>query len=96
MVNALPWGLDWSVDFVEVEGDLLDNKGKPRVEVLELWRKNILDIIPELIGNLAFTDSQYAPIQVCEDTKGQIRVYSEMCIRDLWWELQVSSQQYGL
>jgi hypothetical protein len=96
MVDALPRGLDWSVDFVKVEGDLLDDKEKPRVEVLELWRKNVLGVIPELIGNLAFTDSQYAPIQVYEDAKGQIHVYSEMCTGDLWWELQVSSQQYGL
>jgi hypothetical protein len=90
-VDALPRGPDWSVDFVEVEGDLLDDKGKPRVEVLELWRKNVLDVIRELIGNPAFTDSQYAPIRVYEDAEGHIRVYSEMCTGDLWWELQVSS-----
>jgi hypothetical protein len=88
-LDALPRGPEWTVDFLTTHGDILDENGKPITEVLELWRKNAVECIRELIGNPSFQDNHYAPMRIYEDAEGRVRVYSEMCSGDLWWELQV-------
>jgi hypothetical protein len=89
-VDALPRGPEWTVDFLAIQGDLLDANGKPMEEIIELWRKDPVECVRELIGNPSFKDNHYAPIKIYEDDKGHIRVYGEMCSGDLWWKIQVS------
>jgi hypothetical protein len=88
-VDALPRGPEWTVDFLAIQGDLLDVNGKPVEEIIELWRKDPVECVQELIGNPSFKNNHYAPIKIYEDDQGRIRVYSEMCSGDLWWKIQV-------
>lgn len=80
------------MDFITTRGNLVDRNGDPLEEVIELWRKDPIECVRELIGNPAYQNNRYAPIKVYEDAEGRTRVYSDMCTGDLWWELQVSNQ----
>lgn len=91
-IDALPTGAGWICDAVKMNGDVFEADGKtPIVEELELWRRNPVDCIRELIGNPAFRESMaYAPEQVYEDEKGESRIYDEMWTGDWWWKMQVN------
>lgn len=91
-IDTLPTGPEWTVDHLTTRGDLKDRNGNPLEEVIELWRKDPVECVRELIGNPAFHDNRYAPIKVYEDEDGRVRVYSDMCTGDLWWQLQVSTR----
>ncbi|EIM82509.1 uncharacterized protein STEHIDRAFT_64969 [Stereum hirsutum FP-91666 SS1] len=65
-------------------------------EALELWKRNPVELVRELIGNPAFKESlRYAPERILEKLKGKVsRRYSEMWTADWWWETQVR-QHFG-
>ena len=59
-------------------------------EQLELWYRDPIECVKELIGNLAFKDYiSYVPEHVYMDKEGKIRVFDEMWTGDWWWEIQV-------
>lgn len=73
-----------------IEGDD-DEDGNPRIEKCELWWRDPLDCIAELIGNPEFEESiSYVPEKVFADEKMEDRWYDEMWTGDWWWETQVS------
>ncbi|KAK0223918.1 hypothetical protein IW262DRAFT_1547637 [Armillaria fumosa] len=75
-IDRLPTGPSWSCEVFEIRGDLLDEKGNPRVE-------------EELIGDAQFREHLwYAPKRVYTDDTGSSWVYSEMATADWWWNLQ--------
>ena len=62
-------------------------------EDLELWRRDPVECVKELIGNPAFKEfMSYVPERVYVDNKGQERIYDEMWTGDWWWETQVSCE----
>jgi len=76
---------------VEVEGDILGTDGKPLTEEVELWMRNPLDCIRELLANPNFADAiSYEPQKVFDDEAGRERRFNEMWMGDWWWEVQVS------
>ncbi|KAH9933838.1 uncharacterized protein B0H18DRAFT_819413, partial [Fomitopsis serialis] len=78
-VDSLPGGVDWQCELVELTGDIKDLDGQTMTEKLELWFRNPLECIRELIGNPAFRDAiRYAPEQHFVDKDGKSRVVSEM------------------
>jgi hypothetical protein len=57
---------------------------------LELWRRDPVDCVRELIGHLTFKDMMvYAPEHAYADNEGKCRIYDEMWTCDWWWETQV-------
>nr|VWO99055.1 Uncharacterized protein [Ganoderma boninense] len=85
-VDALPVGPRWYCDIVNVTGDCVGPKGELLTEELDLWRRDAVDCIRDLIGNPAFKDViVYEPTRVKRD--GQ-RYYSEMGTGDWWWNVQ--------
>jgi len=59
-------------------------------EDLELWIRDPVECIKELIGNPAFRDvMKYAPEKHYEDREGQHKRIDEMWTAEWWWELQV-------
>ena len=79
-VDQLPTGPDWMCDIVNVVGDLEGPEGGRMGEDLELWHRNPLDCIQELIGNLAFKDKMvYKPAQFFTDKD------HKTCIIDEAW-----------
>jgi Plavaka transposase len=89
-INALPTGPGWECEYVEVLGDRVDGDGKLMEEKLELWKRNPVDCIKDLLQNPAFKEHMaYAPERVYRDEAGKRRVYDEMWTADWWWTAQV-------
>ncbi|TBU37509.1 hypothetical protein BD309DRAFT_905077 [Dichomitus squalens] len=88
-VDDLPRGPDWICDEWELIGDVADEDGEMKTEELELWRRNPVECIRELLGNPVFRDAvRYAPEKLFCDTAGDTRIYDETWTGDWWWDLQ--------
>ncbi len=89
-IDDLPRGPTWECELWEVEGDEYDEDGNLRTETLELWRRNPVDCIKELIGNPLFSDCiRYAPERHYLDAAGTDPIWDEMWTGEWWWDLQV-------
>lgn len=89
-IDSLPTGPTWQCEVLESKGDILDENGKPQVEYLELWKRNPVECIEELISNPTFREHmKYAAEQIFEDCFGEKRMFSEMWTGEHWEELQV-------
>jgi hypothetical protein len=92
-IDALPEGPKWTCYPFELKGDELDASGKPKKEVVELWCRDPVECVRELVGNPAFRAKQhYAPYRIFkrfEDGKYSNREVNEMWTADWWWEIQV-------
>lgn len=59
-------------------------------ESLELWWRDPVDCVRELIGNPSFRDMmKYAPEWLYADKNGVTQIIDEMWTGSWWWELQV-------
>jgi Plavaka transposase len=59
-------------------------------EKLELWRRDPVECVKELMGNPALKNyMKYAPERVYEDVEGETRIFDEMWTADWWWDTQV-------
>lgn len=78
---------------MQVQGDELGDDGQPRVENLELWKRDPIDCIKELMGNPAFKENmKYEPYRVYSTENGENRCWDEMATGDWWWNMQVGWQ----
>ena len=78
-------------DVFELDGDVPDENGTLKTEEIELWRRDPVDCIRELIGNPTFREFlKYAPEKLFEKMDGSGRIYDETWTGDWWWEMQVS------
>jgi hypothetical protein len=92
-IDSLPKGPEWTCEIFEIKGDHKDENGDAIVEEVELWRRNPVECVRELIGNLAFKDGmKYAPEQHFEDEELKNRVYDEMATGEWWWDVQASAR----
>ena len=92
-VDQLPAGARWVCDIINVEGDKAGPNGQPLTEELELWRRDPVECIAELIGNPAFAPFiSFAPVIM---QKGGMRYWGEMNTGDWWWTKQVSKPDYA-
>ena len=72
-----------------------NDDGVTQDEALELWRRDPVECVSELIGNPTFKEYiSYIPEHVYTDDMGNIRIYDEMWTSDWWWETQVNSRLY--
>ena len=70
-IDHLPRSIEWSLRMVDVEGDIMGADGKLLTEEVELWLRNPLDCIRELMVNLNFVDAiSYEPQRVFDDETG--------------------------
>ena len=91
MVDKLQTGPGWFCEIVDLAGDQVGEDGRTLVEDLELWRRDPVECVSELMGNPAFKDYiSYVPEHVYTDEAGQDRIYDEMWTADWWWKTQVS------
>lgn len=60
-------------------------------EELELWRRNPVECVKELIGNPTFDGKMtYAPEKVYMEMVGDERILDKMWTGNWWWNTQVS------
>lgn len=91
-IDVLPTGPEWKRSIISVLGDEVDGDGKLIEEELELWMRDPVECIRELMQNPAFKESMaYAPERVYRDSEGKNRIYEEMWTGDWWWKAQVST-----
>ena len=50
-VNSLYAGLGWICQTIDVEGDVVSKNGTKKWEMLELWQRDPVECVEELIGN---------------------------------------------
>ena len=81
----------WTCDIVTSPGNQLTDDGEPAPpERLELWRRDPVECMKELMGNPIFKESlEYAPQKHFTDEEGNNRVFDEMWTGDWWWNTQV-------
>lgn len=74
-------------------GDRKGPDGKTNmVEELELWRRDPVECVKDLMGNPAFRDHMsYVPEEVFADSEGTSRIYDKMWTGEWWWKMQVSA-----
>jgi hypothetical protein len=90
-IDQLPTGPEWMCKIIRVTGELLGRDNKPIVEEHELWIRDPVECLRNLIGNPSFREHMaYAPEKVYTDKEGRNRQYDEMWTGDWWWETQVS------
>ncbi|KAG0696694.1 hypothetical protein DFH29DRAFT_1004362 [Suillus ampliporus] len=88
-VDALPHGLGWNCKKVSVKGNRTDENGQSLHEDLELWTRDPVECIKELIGNPLFKEYMvYAPSRAYEDEAGTKRIIDDMWTADWWWDKQ--------
>ena len=93
-VDTLPTqGAVWTWDIITSEGDRRNEDGKLMPpEKLELWRRDPIECVHELMGNPMFKDMiKYAPEKAYFDDGKILRIYDEMWSADWWWDTQVSN-----
>ena len=92
-IDGLPTqAAGWTCDIITSTGNQVNNEGEPvPSERLELWRRDPVECIKELMGNPAFKNSlEYAPQRHFMDKEGRNRVFDEMWTGDWWWNTQVN------
>lgn len=94
----MPGGFaNWTVEVFEAVGDELGEDGQPKKERVELWKRNAVDCVRELMGNPLFRDCiRYAPEKHYADHAGKTRIYGNMWTGNWWWDVQVSRASCSL
>ncbi|KAJ6527697.1 hypothetical protein B0H19DRAFT_1214648 [Mycena capillaripes] len=90
-VDQLPTGPDWTCKIVTAAGNRFDENDELMSEELELWMRNPVDCIKELMSNPAFRNHMaYAPERVYgrKDGREDSRIFDEMWTAEWWWNLQ--------
>ncbi|KAJ7121947.1 hypothetical protein C8R43DRAFT_1148665, partial [Mycena crocata] len=90
-IDALPEGPKWTCYPFELTGDELDAEGQKKTEIVEMWCRDPVECVRELLQNPSFTNQAYEPIRLFkrfEDGKYSNREYNEMWTADWWWEIQ--------
>ena len=71
-----------------VEGDVLDANGDKICEIVELWRRDLIECVRELIGKPTLSGVRYAPEQVFLDEEGTEQRIDETWTAKMWWDMQ--------
>lgn len=72
-------------------GDVVDDNGVCMEESVEVWRRDPVECVKELMGNPAFKNHMsYIAEHVYLDNEGKVRIFDEMWTADWWWDTQVS------
>jgi hypothetical protein len=96
-VDSLPRGPTWACTPLKVVGDVPDGDGNMKMELLELWHRDPVEVVTDLIGNPAFKGKlAYRPQRIWCDEKRMNREYSEMWTGTWWWDTQVSKYDVAL
>jgi hypothetical protein len=82
----------------EWKSELIDFKGFPTKDRMDLYYRDSLECIEHLFGNPLFDRyMEYEPRRVYKSAERAIRVYSEWMTSDGAWEMQVSiSEMFSL
>ena len=90
-IDSLPKGPEWICQQMEITGEQ-DSNGNAQTEILNLWYRDPVECVKEILQNPAFRENQvYVPRWLSRNPDGTNREFSEMCTAEWWWETQVGS-----
>jgi hypothetical protein len=90
-IDALPSAPGWSCERFEVKGDIRNESGTYQTETVELWRRNPIECIRDLIGNPEFKQyMKYSPHRLYTNENGTNQCWDEMATGSWWWDVQVN------
>ncbi|KZS88846.1 hypothetical protein SISNIDRAFT_417541 [Sistotremastrum niveocremeum HHB9708] len=88
-IDSLPQGPKWDSYDIIIEGDRRNEDGMLETETVELYHRDILECIEDILGDPKLKEAMhYAPTRVWSDAEKQERFYSDMWTGDWWWETQ--------
>ncbi|KAJ6545342.1 hypothetical protein B0H19DRAFT_955423 [Mycena capillaripes] len=90
-IDSLPIAGKWHCEHIPLVGDLVDENNSFKTEVAELWFRDPVECVKELIGNPAFRHViDYAPSQLHDHHLGRAgsEVINEMSSARWWWKIQ--------
>ncbi|KAJ6465324.1 hypothetical protein C8R45DRAFT_799465, partial [Mycena sanguinolenta] len=93
-IDSLPGGVKWQCKSIDVTGDIPDLNKDPSGrtmagERVELWWRDPVECVAELIGNPAFKEvMRYVPERLFTEQEGGVEVINEMWTASWWWEIQ--------
>jgi hypothetical protein len=86
-----PAGPKWRCKVKTIVGDVIGPDGKPVTEDVEIWVRDVMDLVREILGNPAYGKQLvFAPRRVYLDKDKKERKIDEMWTADWWWKIQVS------
>jgi len=89
-VDELQTGPKWEHEVVSVVGEGVNEDGEMVTENVDLWRRDPIECVRELLSNPAFEHRcHHKPRKAFTDESKTDRVYGEMSMGDWWWETQV-------
>jgi hypothetical protein len=72
-VDQLPTGPEWICDITTITGNIVDENGVCMEEHVEVWRRDPVECVKELMGNPAFKDyMSYIPEHVYLDKGAKV------------------------
>ncbi|OBZ77534.1 hypothetical protein A0H81_01917, partial [Grifola frondosa] len=95
-IDLLPGpATSWKLIEITVKGDMQDAKGNTMTETLDVWARNPVEVVAELLGNPEFKDElEYAPAEVYMGAEMEgmdpDRLFEEMSASDWWNRVQTS------
>ncbi|KAE9393724.1 hypothetical protein BT96DRAFT_958989 [Gymnopus androsaceus JB14] len=82
----------WTCKEMEIVGDVFqvkDGEMIPKTESIELWMRNPVECVKELLEDPRFKDDiRYAPEKMFTDETMRVRAIDEMWTGDWWWAMQ--------
>ncbi|KAJ7583439.1 hypothetical protein C8J56DRAFT_1096646 [Mycena floridula] len=88
-LDKLPIGPEWTCEMIDVKGIPAGQTKEVVFEKVELWMRDPVEVIKELIGNPAFKNHMaYTPERVFLSKTTDSRQYDEMWTAEWWWEIQ--------
>ncbi|KAH9852900.1 hypothetical protein C2E23DRAFT_729774 [Lenzites betulinus] len=90
-IDMLPTGeASWRVELLEAVGDVVGEDGCVKKETVEVWSRDPVDCVRELMDNPGFHDSiRYAPERQYADINGKQRIYGNMGTANWWWDARM-------
>lgn len=75
---------------ISIKGDHRGDDGSFMEDTLELWQRDPVECVEELIGNPMFDGNiAYGPERVYMEEAATIWHYDEMWTAEWWWKMQV-------
>ncbi|KAJ6470800.1 hypothetical protein C8R47DRAFT_988514, partial [Mycena vitilis] len=90
-IDSLPIAGRWHCERIPLVGGLTDENNDFKTEMAELWFRDPVESVKELIGNPAFKHAiDYAPTRLYDDPSGKegSEVINEMSTARWWWRIQ--------
>lgn len=89
-IDSLPQAARFDLLKITMTGDVLTEKKERATEELELWMRNPVHLMQEIMANPAFRDVlALEPCKLYQDSSMQVRILAGAETADWWSDIQV-------